>query len=367
MCKQHVDKCVTVLMLCLVSLLLAAGISPQKASGDDGKIVVANRNSGTLSVIDVRRDRVVDTVGLPILPGDAVPEPMYVVNTPTKQNRVWVGDRANDRVVVFNGNNFEVEALIPAGEGVFHIEADGASRQVWVVNDVDRTATVIDAKRLNVIATVPMPDDLGAPHDIVLDDRGVFAYITFLAENTVVQFETLTFTEVGRAIVGLSPHISYNSKYDELYLPCQGSNAVYVLNAVDLSPAYIIPDVPNAHGAVTSRNSKEFYTTNIADGGLNAIQCIDTKRNSVVSFANTPNQIPHNLALTSNGQKLYVTHSGPTADKVSVFNTNGKGKISFLKTVTVGTNPFGLAYVSPVKRKERDSDGRNSQGEKNKE
>lgn len=338
---QPATKTLSVFCIWLATLaVLSLGALEATAAGK-GKIVVANRAEGTISVIDAGSDLVANTIPLPL--GGNVPEPMYVVNTPTK-NRVWVGDRANDRVVVFNGNTFEVEATVPCGKGVFHIEADQEGRQVWVVNDIDRTATVIDSKQLNVITTVPMPADLGPPHDVVLDSQGVFAYVTFLADNIVVQFETFTFTEFDRAVVGLSPHVSYNEKHDELYLPCQGSNAVFVLDAMNLTLVDVIP-VPNAHGAITSTNSQQFYTTNISDGGTNAIQCIDTKTNSVVGEADTPDPTPHNVALTPNGKKLYVTHSGPTADTVSVFKTKKNGDPEFLGTITVGFNPFGLAHV----------------------
>ncbi len=339
---HRVAKCLSVWMLCLATWVVAAGVAPHEAAAAGGKIVVANRGSGTISVIDVHSDRVSVPIPLPMFSGDAAPEPMYVVNTPAK-NRVWVGDRANDRVVVFDGNKFKLEATVSTGAGVFHMAADRAGHQLWVVNDVDRTATVIDAKKLKVIATVPMPGNLGAPHDVVLDDHGVFAYVTFLADAKVVQFETFTFSEVGRADVGGSPHVIYNGKFDELYLPSQGADAVFVLDAVDLSPVDVI-DVPAAHGTIMSTNGKRFYTTNIAGGGTKGIQCIDTRLNEVVGVADTPNPVPHNLALSNDGKKLYVTHSGP-GTTVSVFRVNDKGSPTFLRSIGVGANPFGLSAV----------------------
>jgi DNA-binding beta-propeller fold protein YncE len=60
----------------------------------------------------------------------------------------------------------------------------------------------------------------------------------------------------------------------------------------------------------------------------------------------TPYGVPHNIALTPNGKKLYVTHSGGTSDKVTIYRTNGKSPVpEYEGEVTVGLNPFGLAYV----------------------
>jgi len=51
-----------------------------------------------------------------------------------------------------------------------------------VVNDVDKTLTVINTKTLTVITTIPTPADLnavgGKPHDVILDPVSRFAYIT---------------------------------------------------------------------------------------------------------------------------------------------------------------------------------------------
>ena len=138
-------------------------------SGGWGKIVVANRASGTISVISAETDDVIGTYNLPA--GDNDPEPMYVVYV-RYHDRVFVGDRANDRVVVFDADDFNVEATIDAGQGVFHMWADDMGKLLWVNNDIDDTATIINPRTFDVITTVNMPGDLinmgGKPHDIRL-------------------------------------------------------------------------------------------------------------------------------------------------------------------------------------------------------
>ena len=101
--------------------------------GIGGKIVVANRASGTISVINALTDKVIETYDLPA--GDNDPEPMYVVYV-GGPNRVFVGDRGNDWVVVFNADNFSVETTIMAGQGIFHMWADRKGKLLWVNNDI---------------------------------------------------------------------------------------------------------------------------------------------------------------------------------------------------------------------------------------
>jgi streptogramin lyase len=322
-----------------------------------GKMVIANRASGTITAIDAASDQIIGTYALPA--GAKMPEPMYIVYT---RDRVFVGDRANNRVAVFNPRTFAVETTVAAGAGVFHMWADPAGQQLWVNNDVDKTCTVIDPLTLQTLATVPLPADLvaagGRPHDVILDPAaGQFAYVTMIgfagAADYVVKFNTQTFAEAGRAAVGKDPHISATARNHLLYVPCQNSNALIVLNRDTLDPVTTIP-IPGAHGAGMATDGATFYTTNIAGGGSDALWTINTATNTVAGEAvDAPFATPHNIALTPNrgvffpGQgthKLYLTHSGATANQVTVYKLKWGAPV-FHMTVTVGFNPFGLAFV----------------------
>ena len=91
-------------------------------------------------------------------------------------------------------------------------------------------------------------------------------------------------------------------------------------------------------------DGKVFYTTNITGGEL---VTIDTRSNEVLGAPlATAYQTPHNIALTPKGDKIYVTHSGATAGKVTVYSASTEIPLpAAMGEVTVGLNPFGLAYV----------------------
>jgi DNA-binding beta-propeller fold protein YncE len=223
-----------------------------------------------------------------------------------------------------------------------------------VNNDIDNTTTVINPRSLEVLATVPTPADLvalgGKPHDVILDPSGRHAYVSVLGvsgENDyVVKFSTRTFQEVGRAPVGKDPHLSLTWRNRLLYVPSQGSDAVSVLNRRTMELMTEIP-VPGAHGAGMTRNGRFFYTTNLPGGGVDGLYAIDTQTNTVIGEpTDTLYAVPHNIALTPNSQKLYLTHSGATADKVTFYTMGAKDPVPvFAGEFTVGLNPFGLTYV----------------------
>ncbi len=314
------------------------------------KIVIANRLSGTISVIDTKTDDVIGTYDL----SDDIhtAEPMYVVYNP-KNHSVFVGDRANDRVIALNADDFSKKADINTGSGVFHMWADPRGKQLWVNNDIDNSITVIDPSSFTVITTVDIPSDLvnmgGKPHDVVLGPFGQFAYVSIVGfsgdSDYIIQYNTNTFSEVGRVAVGKDPHLSLTRKNQFLYVPCQGSNAVYVINRYSLKIKKIL-EIPGAHGAGMALNGRTFYTTNLPGGGSEGLWAIDTRKNKIIGSIDSPNPIPHNIALTPNGKKLYITHSGGTADQVSIYTFKRHSRIPvYSKSVTVGLNPFGLTFV----------------------
>jgi DNA-binding beta-propeller fold protein YncE len=339
------------LVVTLLAGLLPAAAQAQTADPSRAKIVVANRGSGSISIIDAKSGTLRETLALPT--GENQAEPMYVVYTPAK-NWAWVGDRANDRVVAFDANNFTVEAIVPVGAGVFHMWANPQNEQLWVVGDMDLTISVVDLKSETVQATVPIPADLqalgGKPHDTILDPTRNLAFVTVNGvagpHDYVVQYSTETFEELGRAAVGKDAHLSLARQDNQLYVPCQGSNVVFVLNRESMQTITTI-DIPGAHGAGMARDGQVFYTTNLPGGGAQGLFAIDTATNTILGPAtDTPYPVPHNIALTPDSRTLFVTHSGPSADKVTIYAASQQNPLPvFMSEVTVGLNPFGLAYV----------------------
>jgi DNA-binding beta-propeller fold protein YncE len=343
-----------ILLVAMSGAGAVALILPPRADASDdgypGRIIVGNRGSGTISVIDPWSNEVVGTPALP--PGPTQPETMYVVDGGF--GRVLVGDRANNRVVVFDRRSFRVRGTVPAGNGVFHMWASQGRQQLWVNNDVDKTSTVIDLRSLTVMATVPMPADLvdkgGKPHDVILDPHhGRYAYVTMTGlpgPDYVVKFSTESFEEIDRAEVGDDPHLGIDDRFEQLFVPSQGSNLLQVLDTgtLDLLESLSIPATHGA-GMMVARN--RFYTTNISGGGVAALFTIDTKtRTTVGEPVDAPFATPHNVALTPDGGKLFLTHSGSAANQVSIYRTHPRtGVPEFEETVIVGTNPFAIAFV----------------------
>ena len=337
------------LTIALTTMLSGTNAGPDFARHSQGTVWIANRNSGTVSVIDVRTDTIIDTLEMP---GVEPAEPMYVFYS-LRTDRVFVGDRANDRVVAFDPDSREIIGEAMAGEGVFHMWGSPATGHLWVNNDADNTTSVIDMRTLETIGTIDTPADLvamgGKPHDVIVGPLGLLAYVSVIGvdgdTDWVVQYFALTGAEIGRSEVGDDPHLSIAYGTRDLYVPAQGADAVHVLDRLTLDEKAVIA-VDNAHGAGMDLDGRTFFTTNIADGGAGGLVKIDTRTMQVSAEpTDTPYTTPHNVALTPSGNKVYVTHSGMN-DTVTIYRAAGRrGQPRLIGEVAVGMNPFGLAYV----------------------
>ena len=73
---------------------------------------------------------------------------------------------------------------------------------------------------------------------------------------------------------------------------------------------------------------------------------IKTRNNKVIGSTNTPFPVPHNVAVTQSSKKLYLTHSGASSDRVTVYKISDHHPVPvYLGEITVELNPFGLAFA----------------------
>lgn len=338
--------------------------SPVTAKQEAGRIVVANRTANTLSIIDTRTDTLIKTVSV-AAPGARPPEPMYLGYS-AKYRRIYVCDRANRQVVALDASTYRLVNTAPIGAGAFHMWMDKASRQLWVVNDIDKTLSVIHPGTMKVLATVPIPQDLtekgGKPHDVIVDPAGKAVFVTVIgvsgASDFVVRFSTRTFQETARRAVGKDPHVGLPPGSKNLFVPAQDANTVYVLNAKNLEVVKELR-VPGAHGAAWTPDGKYFFTSNLPGStlpqlGNDALWAIDTKALKIVGHTPMPDdpelEVPHNIAISGGAEnKLYLTHSGhDDGDAIGDITIYAIAKADptprYLKKVTVGLNPFGILY-----------------------
>lgn len=341
-----------ILITLVLPTIIAQPIYAETAQ-TEGKVAVANRADGTVSIIDVSSDSVIKT--LEFQGGNNPAEPMYVNY---KENRLYVGDRANDRVVVFDSFGFNQIAEIPIGQGVFHMWPAKFSQDLAVANDIDNTITLIDTNNLQQKHILDIPERLVEkgfkPHDVFLSSYGDRVFVSLVdgkpSNDYILQFN-LTENHYWRRHepvitreVGGDPHLFIaNSWPGLLYVASQESGTVGVYDPYRLQKI-LTKRVPNAHGIFL--HDYTLYVTNIADNGDNGLISMVGNKLQYKRAVDTPYATPHNISVTDNGEKIYITHSGADQNKVTVYSKHTyQIEPTFIKDITVGLNPFGLAYI----------------------
>lgn len=334
--------CTVSIITLLTTMVLITGCKKDKDDDDDSQeptteeiVAIANRNSSSLSFINVETDEVSSTLSI------ANAEPMYLVYVPSN-DKLYVGDRANNKVHQIDPATRKVEQSIDVGQGVFHMWAGGDGKQLWVNNDVDFTTSVIDLSDNTIAATI----NIGVkPHDVFVTKDGRSAYVSVFSgvetvPDSIFMYSTANFSKTGSVAVGKDPHLFHSNGTNDLFVPCQ-SGQVYVLDGNNLA-IKANQSFEGAHGIFQSPNEKFVFVADITGEQLYTIN--STTYSGIGDAVSSLGAKPHNLAVIESGKKLYVTHSGATANTVSTYTISDNGILASVQSITAETNPFGLAY-----------------------
>lgn len=308
-------------------------------------MVVANQD-GTVSIIDTTTDTVSHTLTLPA--GANPPKAAYVVYS-AFANKIFVGDNANARVVVFSGVNLAQLAILNTDSDAFHMWPSGD--QLWVVDRTADAAVVFDIITYQRLATVPIPADLqaagGTPHDVTVDNTHAYMSVLGLTgvPDVVVKYDRQTFQEVGRVNVGEDPHVVLNPINSNLYAACEASDDVFVIDKTTLQ-ATAQTTVPGAHGVWIPAHGQTLYTTNfpgrVFGAGTPGLLALNLTTNQLIGSVPPPATRPHNVFGTADGKKIYVTHTNG-GSVVSVYTADTPGAVPQpAGQVQVGQDPFGI-------------------------
>lgn len=314
------------------------------------QIVVANRNDGTVSLIDNETERVMN-----IVMGEGS-EPMYVQN-PYFSNEIWIGDRGHDRVLVYDASRLALKAEVPTGKGIFHMWNHGGLGQMWVVCDVDKVLTVISLETKEVLATVPIPAELATeykPHDMTVTADGAIVSLLGAAgdEDWIIKYSGSDFTEVARLQVPGDPHLMHwGFEGSDLYVASQAGGKVFRVNPENLEVIAEL-DIPGAHGIWANEQETLLYVGNITSAnGQDAIHVIDLTTFSPVAGSPVASALPkpHNVMVSVTSDKLYMTHSGGDSTSTTVYDLGPDGLPTSSRILTTGSNPFGIMLMrNPV-------------------
>lgn len=303
---------------------------------------VANRSSGTVSIIDASTQTLETLIELPV--ADAAPT--YVVHS-DKHNLLYISDYATSKVWVYDDESFEYVEDYPIESGGFHMWVNDRVDQLWVNNIISKTTTVIDTNNGEVLQTIPLgvtgielPVD-AAQHDVFIAPNGAFAYVSIISltgQNYVLQYNTQNFELMNIVTTGLDSHLSGNVR--NLFILSQADSTIREHRYQNLEATGKELEIANAHGVTPSGNNG-FFVTNFS--GREVIS-YNSANNSIINSSPTiaTAGVAHNLAYGYDSEVLALTISG--GNTVEFFSVSENSELASMSSLTTGSNPFGITY-----------------------
>jgi YVTN family beta-propeller protein len=270
----------------------AVGKSPEHItpSWDLQTLYVNNMNGASLTVIDPRTQKPVDT--------KSVPFPYNLYFTPDGTKAIVVADYLGKSTVADNGLYFY-------------------DRKTW---------------ELLKFVQVPFP---GVNHMDFSPD-GSFLIVSCESAGAVVKVDTQQMAITGSLHVGGSPlDVRLAPTGDVFFVANQGTNGVDVVDPISMKSVGFIKTGVGAHGLAFSRDVTRLFVTNRNNG---SISVVDVATHSVVDTWNIGGS-PDMATLSPDGSQLWV--SNRFHGTVVVLNPATGAVIKVIKT---GGNPHGLTF-----------------------
>ena len=343
---------------CLLALAGTAGAAGPRYA------YVSNAAEGTVSILDLRVDRVVGTVKtgqmgahgvgaspdgrfgfaalesaneVVVIDGERqaiaarIPIPfsqamaVHGLDVSPDGKYLWVGarqggDRRSDVVTaelaVVNTQSQAVEKVLQTALGVpSHYAMTPDGRELWIASTTVDLIWIIDTSSRQVIAAIPL-----VPPPRTDEQRALLPGTGIIALNEVA------ISPDGRRAYAVGPVAS-------------------VVFAIDVASRRVVGTVKsgrNAHGIAVSRNGKEVWTSDWG-GTLTIIDSENLTIKDTVTLGGRPNHI----GFSADGSKLYVTRTGddPELGEVVVMDTATRKP---LDTMRVGTGPHEISLEDLV-------------------
>ncbi|MBK9337983.1 MAG: beta-propeller fold lactonase family protein [Lewinellaceae bacterium] len=292
--------------------------------------IVNNALPGTVSVIEIETNTVIDTIpvgngafGVSVSPDGSK---VYVTCQGTS-NSVYVIDVATNSVI----------AIIPVGARPTGITTSPDGSIVYTANNVAQTVSVIDAQTNSLIIEIPIAG--GTPNGIATSPDGNWIYVTTTAsagQSTVSVIDANTNTITTTILVGDDPRgIVVSPNGNRIYTANIGFLS-YNISVIDASNNTVIATIPAGdapHGLAISPDGNRLYATNENSGDVTVIDAVS---NTVVATIPTGSVGPIGVSITPDGSLLYVAQ---LFGDVAVINT---GTNTVTTTIPIGGSPLSF-------------------------
>lgn len=316
--------------LALVFPLLALGVPAATAAAPLpglGRAYVTELIGGTVKVIDLSTNSVIDTIPVGDSPTEATRAP--------DGSAVYVANQGASTVSVIDTATSTVVATIPVGAGPTGIAFSPNGATAYVANSTDDTLSVINTATRTVTATIPLPAG-GAATEVAVTPNGAKVYVTNANLDTVSVVNTATNTVTANIPVGSQPYgVVVSPVANRAYVSNRATNDVTVINTATDTVSATMPVGPNLWGIDVSPDGSAVYVVSNDNFVLSEI---NTATNTVVATIPTTVGAPITVVVTS--RRVYVS---ALSGEVAIIDRASRAPVGTV-SIAEDQNSFVLAW-----------------------
>ncbi|MGW1955742.1 YncE family protein [Streptomyces sp. NPDC001920] len=375
-------------LLAGVGLLALAACGTESATG--GSRAAESRDGTRAAVPAPAKQRPVD--GLPGMPPVLDPKDVYAADRPNKlspvvkdfPSRVYVPNTESDTVSVIDPKTYKIIETIPVGRQPQHVVPSWDLKTLWVNNNRGHTLTPIDPKTGKAGKEVKVHDPYNlyfTPHgkyavvmasldrelvfrdphtmkrvktepvtcygvnhaDFSLDGRYFIVSCEFSGE--LLKVDTQKMKVVGQQKLpfeGAMPQdVKVSPDGKRFYIADMMAHGMWVLDGDKFDKPTLLPTGKGCHGLYVSRDSREMYVSNRGEG---SVSVFDFTKNRLTKKWHLPEGgSPDMGGVSADGKVLWL--SGRYDAEVYAIDTRTGEQLA---RIPVGSGPHGLAvYPQP--------------------
>ena len=295
---------------------------------------VSNEKDDTLSLIDLAKMEVIDTIEVGQRPRG--------ITLSKDKTKLYICASDSDTVQIMDLKTRTIIAELPSGEDPEQFALAPNNKHLYIANEDDALVTVVDVDSSEVLAQI----DVGVePEGMAVSPDGKIAVNTSETTNMVHWIDTNTWELVDNTLVDQRPrHVEFTKDSKILWASSEIGGTVSIIdvatrqitNKLNFEIKGIHPDKIQPVGVKLTDDGKYAF---IALGPANHIAVVDAKTYEVLDYLLVGRRVLH-MYFTPDKKQLLTTN-GVSGD-VSVIDID---KMKVVKSIKVGRYPWGVVTL----------------------
>jgi YVTN family beta-propeller protein len=251
---------------------------------------------------------------------------------PAAAARIYVTNQLDNTASVIDGASHKVVATVPVGVSPAQMAVSPDRKSVYIANTGSNTVSVLNTDDDTVARTIALPPR-SKPMDVAVNPNGRYLYTADGGSNRVSILDTRAKRVVASVRVGIQP-LSVAAAPDgkTVYAANSGSGDVSVIDARTNRVVRAIPTGRFPSGVAVTPDGASAYVTD----ELSGVTVINAGNGKIEARLREPS--PFSVAMSPKGDRAYVTGLGP--GKITAIDTGTHRVSSSVSVGPYGTDPF---------------------------